>query len=110
MFMPEWAARYYAIMNSVELQRLQDISDEDCIAEGIIEERPEFYECEPGPPKYGFPEIVTELRTVLADELYDSPREAYAAEIDMINGKGTWESNPYVFSYHYELFRDKECK
>jgi hypothetical protein len=103
MFMPEWAARYYIVIADVERQRLQDISDEDCLAEGIIEERPEFYDCEPGPPKYGPPKIVTELRTVLPDELYDTPQEAYAAEFNAIDGKGAWESNPLVYSYYYEL-------
>lgn len=28
---------------------------------------------------------------------------AYAALIDRISGKGTWESNPYVFTYEFEL-------
>jgi hypothetical protein len=106
MFMPEWSARYHVVMTSAELQRLQDISDEDCLAEGIVEGYPYAYDFGSGPPKYGVPKIVTELRAVLTDgEWYDTPQEAYAAEINMIHGKGTWESNPYVFSYHYELFR-----
>lgn len=33
------------------------------------------------------------------------PREAYAALIDRISGKGTWESNPYVFVYDFELVK-----
>ena len=36
---------------------------------------------------------------------YSTPREAYAALIDRISGKGTWESNPYVFVYEFELIK-----
>lgn len=32
-----------------------------------------------------------------------SPKEAYAALIDALSGKGTWESNPYVFAYDFDL-------
>lgn len=32
-------------------------------------------------------------------------KEAYAALIDKISGKGTWESNPYVFVYEFELIK-----
>jgi hypothetical protein len=103
MFMPEWTANYYVIMTSVELQQLQDISDEDCIAEGIIKDTSII----DGSVIYGMPIMIAEQR-VYAMTWYDSPREAYAAEINMIHGKGTWESNPYVFSYHYELFREEK--
>ena len=29
--------------------------------------------------------------------------EAFAALIDKVSGKGTWESDPYVFVYEFEL-------
>ena len=38
-------------------------------------------------------------------ELSTTPREAYAALIDKISGKGTWASNPYVFVYEFELVK-----
>lgn len=34
-----------------------------------------------------------------------SPRSAFAALIDKVCGKGTWELNPYVFAYTFELIR-----
>lgn len=37
------------------------------------------------------------------NSLHRTPQEAYAALIDRINGKGTWESNPFVWVYDYEL-------
>lgn len=36
---------------------------------------------------------------------HDTPREAYAALIDKISGKGTWESNPWVIVYDFELIK-----
>lgn len=35
--------------------------------------------------------------------LEKSPRESFAALIDKVSGKGTWESNPYVFVYEFAL-------
>ena len=36
---------------------------------------------------------------------FDTPREAFAALIDKVSGKGTWESNPYVWAYEFELMK-----
>ena len=36
---------------------------------------------------------------------FDTPREAFAALIDKVSGKGTWESNPYVWVYEFELMK-----
>lgn len=36
----------------------------------------------------------------------DELREAYAALIDKISGKGAWESNPFVFVYDFELVKE----
>lgn len=37
--------------------------------------------------------------------VYDTPQGAYSYLIDMISGKGTWDSNPYVFVYDFELVK-----
>jgi hypothetical protein len=94
LFMPEKYARDYIKITNVRAERLQDISDEDCIKEGIIEFK------------------TTNLKTyyspvgcyVTPD--YDNiltPKKAYAALIDSICGKGTWESNPIVWAYDFKL-------
>lgn len=38
-------------------------------------------------------------------ELGSTPREAFAALIDKVSGRGTWESNPYVVVYGFELVK-----
>ena len=83
-------------ITNVRVERLQDISDEDCIAEGVdyVNGYSESY-------FFGF--------GVKSDKgwirLGNTPREAYAALIDRISGKGTFESNPYVFVYEFELVK-----
>lgn len=76
----------------VKAERLQDISDEDCIKEGIDKWTAQ------GKRYYGFFDYVKNKFSH-----YRKPREAYAALIDKVSGKGTWESNPYVFVYEFGL-------
>lgn len=83
-------------ITNIRVERLQDISDEDCIAEGI-KEYPEVQR-----DMWGFSYI---KGVALKFELSTTPHEAYAALIDKISGKGTWESNPYVFVYEFELIK-----
>lgn len=77
----------------IRVERLQDISEEDCLAEGIWRAH-----------EVGL-EGVTYWYTRLANSPYRTAREAYAALIDKISGKGTWQSNPYVFVYDFELVK-----
>ncbi len=77
-------------ITDVRVERLQDISDEDCIKEGIRK-------C------YLFGSYFFTNRGT--GYYFDTPRKAYAALIDKISGKGTWESNPYVFVYDFELVK-----
>jgi len=35
LFMPEWAARYFILITDVWVERLQKITTEDCLAEGV---------------------------------------------------------------------------
>ena len=81
-------------ITNVRVERLQDISEEDCIKEGIVKR----YDCG-GIPYYKL--NPNDDGTVI----YRTPREAYAALINRISGKGTWESNTYVFVYEFELVK-----
>lgn len=83
-------------ITGIRVERLQEISDEDCIAEGI-KENPEVQR-----DMWGFSYI---KGVALKFELSTTPRGAYAKLIDHISGKGTWASNPYVFVYEFELIK-----
>lgn len=82
-------------ITNVRIERLQDISDEDCLKEGIEKE-----ERTDGKYFYKFfdarREVFVRLRT---------PREAFAVLTDKVNGMGTWWRNPYVFVYEFELVK-----
>ena len=78
-------------ITDIKIERLQDISDEDCFKEGIFK----WDAGQKDIPFYSF------HYADIPD--YNDPREAFAALIDKVSGKGTWESNPYVFVYEFEL-------
>lgn len=88
---PELMPHQIRITN-FRVEHLQDISDEDCLKEGIS---PMIVGCE----YYVFTLIDKEKGRFLD---YKTPREAYAALIDKVSGKGTWDKNPYVFVYDFE--------
>lgn len=82
-------------ITNIRVERLQDISDEDCLKEGITP----IYEA--GTDKKVI--MWYALNNIDRKSRYETPREAYAALIDKVSGKGTWDSNPYVFAYDFEL-------
>ena len=97
MFVRADACKHQIRITDVRIERLQDISDEDCLAEGIYpyyyggKKEKRFYDIPPD--GYSFDG---------ADYHYPTPREAFANLIDKVGGKGTWESNPYVWVYDFE--------
>lgn len=86
-------------ITNIRVERLQDISDEDCIAEGIRRFGKEYVRFKK--------EYCYTCQNYAVSDFYSfsTPREAYAALIDKISGKGTWESNPWVFVYDFELVK-----
>ena len=88
-------------ITDIKIERLQDISKEDCLKEGII-----FIESLSiiGYDAYFFA-VKPKSRQIYGNTLkfFSSPQRAYADLIDKISGKGTWESNPWVVAYSFEL-------
>lgn len=82
-------------MTNRRLQRLQEITDEECLLEGIEKEARTD-----GKYNYIFFDAKREL--YIKER---TPRDAYARLIDALSGKGTWESNPYVFAYDFDLIK-----
>lgn len=80
-------------ITNIRVERLQDISEEDCIAEGVWRD-----------DNVGL-EGTTYWYHGLANSSFRTAKEAYASLIDKISGKGTWESNPWVFVYDFELVK-----
>lgn len=78
-------------ITNIRIERLQDISEADSLKEGILR----GYDVGLDRTTYWY--------HGLANSSFRTPQEAYASLIDRISGKGTWESNPYVFVYDFEL-------
>lgn len=79
-------------ITDVKVEHLQDISDDDILCEGVwqfYDNKNLFYVSK----NIGYAPIVA----------FPSAREAFAYLIDKISGKGTWESNPWVAAYSFEL-------
>lgn len=83
-------------ITDIRVERLQDINNEDCLREGIRKSVVEY-----GDKKIVQWTYFDEKRTTW----FDSPRDAFAALIDRISGRGTWQRNPWVFVYKFELIK-----
>lgn len=78
-------------ITDVFMQKLQNISDEDCLKEGINEATRDF-------PWYWYEYNNKKF-------IFNEPRQAFASLIDKVSGKGTWGRNPYVFGYEFKLIK-----
>ena len=90
-------------ITNIRVEHLQDISDEDCLREGI------YFDKEGG-QSIGYPIAVPFYYTFRGainrdgKQLYwSTPKDAFAALIDKVSGNGTWDSNPMVWVYEFEL-------
>lgn len=86
MFMPRWASRLTLIVESVKVERLQEITEEDAIAEGVSDTGRR----DGAPYQHfkviGFPEAGME----------HEPVPVFSNLWEAINGPGSWEANPWV--------------
>ena len=81
-------------ITNIKVERLQDISHEDCLKEGILYQDGYFCGYKVSAPNMAFGAMTAQ--------------QAFAALIDKVSGKGTWDSNPYVFVYEFELMKGGE--
>lgn len=71
MFVSAEYMPHFIRITEIRFERLKDISDEDCLREGV--------------------------------GISATPRETFSALIDKISGRGTWDSNPWVWVYEFKL-------
>lgn len=84
--MPRSLSRITLEIKDVRVERLNDISDDDCVAEGCDDTRD--LKIAPG-------------RIFFAD----GPKGAYRALWESINGPGSWDANPWVWVIQFEVAR-----
>ena len=96
MFVKADLMPHHIKITNIRVEHLQEISDEDCLREGVRL-------WEDADPKYKLNPLGKLYEIAGRWDGYKSPREAFAALIDKVSGKGTWESNPLVWVYEFEL-------
>lgn len=90
MHMPRWASRLTLTVTDVRVERLQDVSRGDAIAEGLIKL--------PATGRY----VVTKGDQYFGSASFD-PREVYSWLWDNINSEGAWQANPWVVAYTFSV-------
>ena len=93
MFVKADLMPHHIKITDIKVERLQDISDEDCLKEGIIHK----YTDNDGIKIYHTPHT---KRGYLSTDI---PQQAFEFLINKVSGKGIWESNPFVFAYEFRL-------
>ena len=84
-------------ITGIRCERLQDISDEDCMKEGVVDVT--YFK------SGGRPYELFALPGHEYEETFNTPRQAFAALIDKVCGRGTWKSTPWVIAYEFELVK-----
>jgi hypothetical protein len=92
MFVKANLLPHHIKITDVKVERLQSISVDDILCEGVWQ----FYN-----NKNLF--YVSKNIGYAPDVAFLTAREAFWYLIDSISGKGTWESNPWVVAYSFEL-------
>ena len=92
MFVKADLMKHHIKITDVKVERIQSISVDDILCEGVWQ----FYD-----NKNLF--YVSKNIGYAPDVAFLSAREAFWYLIDNISGKGTWESNPWVVAYSFEL-------
>ena len=88
-------------ITGIKVERLQDISDEDCLKEGIVKQEVISDE---SPLIYAYDAFLNGESGYFASQWFKRPKEAFAVLIDKVSDKGTWERNPFVWVYEFKLF------
>ncbi|PZU22459.1 MAG: hypothetical protein DI589_11230 [Shinella sp.] len=92
MHMPRWASRLTLIVEGVKVERLQDISEADAIAEGIERH------------KSGWMPYSTAFYDgdgLTPANYHVDPRISYMQLWNSINGSGSWDANQWVVAYTF---------
>jgi hypothetical protein len=83
IFMPRWASRIQLEVLGIRVQRLQEISEEDALAEGVYGDESPYGQA--------------------------TPIMCFKAGWDKINGKrGSWESNPWVWVVEFKQIKGEK--
>lgn len=102
IFMPRWASRITLEITGIRVERLQDISEADARAEGLIA----ITKDGGNTIKYGIPDLDglpgNDNHGWNWQDWNTDPRLAYRNLWESINGKGSWDANPFVWVIEFK--------
>jgi hypothetical protein len=87
LFYPRWASRLTIEITDVRIERLQEIKENDVWLEGVHEE---------------WPTDINGDAYVLTD---NGARKLYRPVWESINGKGSWDANPWVYVITFRVVK-----
>jgi len=92
-------------ITGVKVERLQDISEDDVYREGFTKEA---INNGWGNAAWHWEAVLTYIDGLgLYKQIRNTnPQEAFAYLIDKVSGYGTWDSNPFVFAYSFQLIKN----
>ncbi len=90
LFMPTKACRLWLKVTNVRVEKLQDITEDDAKNEGISWNKGIIQS------GYGYDGSVTHI----------SAKSCYKGLWNKINGKDSWDANPFVWVYDFEVIRE----
>jgi hypothetical protein len=85
MFMPHWASRLTLEITGVRVERLQEVSHDDAVAEGCRSLPVDCGKCNAG-----------------ICSIHQPPQGQYAALWQSIHGHGSWAANPWVWVIEFK--------
>ena len=96
MFVRAYDMPHHIKITNIRVEHLQDISDEDCLRDGIYAKKLEYIPSGYNPNRtyYTFDGV---------DYCFNDARYAFEELIDKVSGRCTWQSNPLVWVYEFEL-------
>ena len=96
MFVKAEYMPHHIRITDVSVERLQDISNKDCMREGITRVQPITKNNSVMLPFY----MIKKSQPTIASLFI---KEVFAKLIDKVCGRGTWDRNPLVWVYSFEL-------
>lgn len=95
-FMPREHSRITLHVTQVRVMRLQETSEADCMAEGVV---PNIHR-----GKYGGAFIVP-IPGSMGVPAGETPQEAYGALMDGLHGEGFWATNPWIVAVTFDVVK-----
>ena len=95
---PSLRVRHHLRIRNIRLERMQDISEKDCLASGV---QSVFKDSDDGDVFCGYTH--SQATFIEPSQIYATPLEAYKALVCINYGQNMWQRNPYVVVYDFEL-------